>query len=163
MTGTATAAGETVTVDGAGTDPILVGIDSAPESVPVYATAEAAGADLRAAITAPRLMEPGERALLPTGVRLAIPAGFEGQVRPRSGLAVRSGVTVVNSPGTIDSDYRGEIAVLLINLGQEPVTIAPGMRIAQLVIAPVRRARFVPQRLDETLRGTGGFGSTGEE
>lgn len=148
-------------MDGAGTEPIVIGIDSAPESVPVYASAGAAGADLRAALAESLVLKPGERALIPTGVRLAIPADCEGQVRPRSGLAVRSGLTVLNSPGTIDSDYRGEIKVPLINLGQEAVLVEPGMRIAQLVIARVLQARFIPQPLGDTQRGAGGFGSTG--
>jgi dUTP pyrophosphatase len=107
-------------------------------------------------------LAPGQRALIPTGLRLAIPQGFEGQVRPRSGLAARHGITVLNSPGTIDSDYRGEICVILINLGSEPYTISHGDRIAQLVIAPTTRAELVEvESLDTTERGEGGFGSTG--
>jgi len=130
--------------------------------LPHYATEAAAGADLHAAIAAPVTLEPGRRAAIPTGLALAIPSGFEGQVRPRSGLARRHGVTVANAPGTIDADYRGEIEVLLINLGQEPFTIERGDRIAQLVIAPVTRVSFVTvEAHDETARGTGGFGSTG--
>lgn len=129
---------------------------------PLYASAAAAGADLRARLDGPVVLNPGERRLVPTGVRLALPEGYEGQVRPRSGLALTSGVTILNSPGTIDSDYRGEVQVILVNLGQEPYTIRPRDRIAQLVVAPVTRADFVVEgRLPETRRGEGGFGSTG--
>jgi dUTP pyrophosphatase len=131
---------------------------------PHYKTDGAAGLDLSAAVAeaAPLSIAPGERALVPTGFALALPAGFEGQVRPRSGLALREGVTVLNAPGTIDHDYRGEIMVLLVNLGQSSVQIHRGDRIAQLVVAPVARATFVDvQSLDATARGTGGFGSTG--
>jgi len=129
---------------------------------PVYATEGAAGADLKACIADEIILAPGARALVPTGVRLEIPPGYEGQVRPRSGLALRNGVTVVNAPGTIDSDYRGELSVILINLGSDPFAIRPGDRIAQFVIAPVVRASFSRKTdLSETLRGAGGFGSTG--
>jgi dUTP pyrophosphatase len=130
---------------------------------PRYASDGAAGADLRAAIPGPVAIPPHERASIPTGVRLAIPAGYEGQVRPRSGLAIRHGVTVLNAPGTIDADYRGEIRVLLINTSNETYTIEDGDRIAQLVIAPVVRGRFVRSdtELGESVRGEGGFGSTG--
>lgn len=132
--------------------------------LPAYQTALAAGLDLHAALPADRPLElaPGARALVPTGIALALPPGFEAQVRPRSGLAVRHGLTVLNAPGTIDADYRGEVQVLLVNLGQEPVTIARGMRVAQLIVAAVARAtvREVAS-LDETGRGPGGFGSTG--
>jgi len=122
----------------------------------------AAGLDLAAALDAPLVLAPGDRTAVPTGLAVAIDAGFEGQVRPRSGLARRVGLTVANAPGTIDSDYRGELLVLLVNLGREPVTIESGMRIAQLVIAPVVRAEIVEvASLDETERGTAGFGSTG--
>jgi dUTP pyrophosphatase len=124
----------------------------------------AAGADLAAAIPEHETLTigPAERALVPTGFALAIPAGYEGQVRPRSGLAARYGVTVLNAPGTIDADYRGEVKVILVNHGAEPFVIARGMRIAQLVIAPVTLASFVEVGdLDDTERGTGGFGSTG--
>ncbi|MEX6506256.1 dUTP diphosphatase [Jiella sp. M17.18] len=131
-------------------------------ALPHYATAGAAGADLRAAIAEPLELLPGSRALVPTGLSFEIPDGFEVQVRPRSGLAARHGVTVLNTPGTIDSDYRGEVMVILVNLGTEPVTIARGDRIAQIVVAPVARARFFEAaELTETPRGTGGFGSTG--
>jgi len=134
----------------------------AQECRPTYASTEAAGADLRAAVEGPVTLKPGERRLFPTGVRLAIPPGFEGQVRPRSGLAVSNGVTCLNSPGTVDSDYRGEVKVLLINLGELPYTIQPYDRIAQLVVAPVAQAEFATETpLDDSERGGGGFGSTG--
>ena len=111
---------------------------------------------------APLKLKPGERALVPTGIAIALPAGFEAQVRPRSGLAVRHGLTVLNSPGTIDADYRGEIQVLLVNLGAESMQITRGMRIAQMILATVARARFIESAsLDQTSRGSGGFGSTG--
>jgi dUTP pyrophosphatase len=132
--------------------------------LPAYQSTGAAGLDITAAVPAdaPLLLAPGARALLPTGICIALPAGFEAQVRPRSGLAVKHGITVLNAPGTIDSDYRGEIKVPLINLGTEPFQIARGARIAQLVIAPVTRAELVEVALlDETARGTDGFGSTG--
>lgn len=131
-------------------------------ALPDYATDGAAGMDVVAAIGDAIKLAPGERAAIATGLQLAIPEGFEVQVRPRSGLALRHGLTVANAPGTIDSDYRGEVKVLLVNLGQEPVTISRGERIAQLVFAPVTRARLVPvDTLPETARGSGGFGSTG--
>jgi len=130
--------------------------------VPEYASAGAAGADLRACITTDIVLRPGERTSVPTGIRMALPPGYEAQVRPRSGLAVRSGVTVLNAPGTIDSDYRGEVLVPLINLGSQDFTVEPGMRIAQVVVAPVVQARFTTtEALDETQRGSDGFGSTG--
>ncbi len=132
--------------------------------LPHYATALAAGCDLAAAVPAgaPLILQPGTRALVPTGLALALQPGFEAQVRPRSGLASKHGVTVLNAPGTIDADYRGEVQVLLVNLGDESFTIARGMRIAQLVLAPVTRAAFVPTAdLDATVRAHGGFGSTG--
>ena len=130
--------------------------------LPSYATDEAAGADLCASITKEVFLEPGERALIPTGLRLALPKGFEAQVRPRSGLALKYGITVLNSPGTIDSDYRGEVKILLINHGKERFAIESGMRIAQLVIAPVVQACFVREELlTTTSRGEGGFGHTG--
>jgi dUTP pyrophosphatase len=131
-----------------------------PLPLPSYATDGAAGLDLRAdaAVT----LAPGERAQVPTGLALALPAGFEGQVRPRSGLALRDGVTCLNSPGTIDSDYRGEVCVVLANLGQRAVTLSRGDRIAQLVIARVERAELVESAsLPPTVRGGGGFGHTG--
>jgi dUTP pyrophosphatase len=130
--------------------------------LPEYATAGAAGADLRARLGADMVVIPGERVKIPTGLVLEIPEGCEGQVRPRSGLAARKGLTVLNAPGTIDSDYRGELEVLLINLGAESVTIRDGDRIAQLVIAPVIRPDLVEvQSVSATPRGAGGFGSTG--
>jgi dUTP pyrophosphatase len=132
--------------------------------LPAYETAGAAGMDLRAAVAEdePLVLRPGARFAVPTGLAFALPDGFEGQVRPRSGLAARHGVTQVNTPGTIDADYRGEVKVILINLGEEDFTIRRGDRIAQLVIAPVTRADWLEvESLDETLRGAGGFGSTG--
>ncbi len=132
--------------------------------LPAYETAHAAGMDLRcaAAEDAPIVLRPGERAAVPTGLCLAIPEGFEGQVRPRSGLALRDGVTCLNTPGTIDADYRGEVQVILINLGPSDVTLARGDRIAQFVIAPVTRAAWAEvSELGGTPRGEGGFGSTG--
>ena len=132
--------------------------------LPAYQSALAAGLDLIAAVPADRAfsLAPGARALIPTGIAVALPPGTEAQVRPRSGLAVRHGLTVLNAPGTIDADYRGEIQVLLVNLGGEAVAITRGMRIAQLVVATVARAQLREvESLDETTRGTGGFGSTG--
>lgn len=130
--------------------------------LPAYETAGAAGADLRANLDAPMTLEPGARALVPTGLRMAIPDGYEVQVRPRSGLALKHGVTLVNTPGTIDSDYRGPVGVIMINLGDAPFEITHGMRIAQIVVAPVMQARFrAVAELDDTARGAGGFGSTG--
>ena len=130
--------------------------------LPAYETAGAAGLDLRAAIMAPLTLAPGERALVPTGLAMQLPEGFEGQVRPRSGLALRHGVTVLNAPGTVDSDYRGEVSVVLINHGQEPFSIQRGDRIAQFVIAPVTQAELLEvSTLDATARGAGGYGSTG--
>ena len=134
--------------------------------LPAYQSARAAGLDLYAAVPAgqPVLLAPGERAMIATGIALALPAGMEGQVRPRSGLAARHGVTVLNSPGTIDADFRGEIHVVLVNFGSNPFSISRGARIAQLVIAPVSHAELREVRvLDETPRGTEGFGSTGIE
>ncbi|QIE56422.1 dUTP diphosphatase [Pikeienuella piscinae] len=134
--------------------------------LPAYATAGAAGADLRASFApesraAGLTLAPGARALVPTGLSMAVPEGFEAQIRPRSGLALRHGLTVANAPGTIDSDYRGEVKALLVNLGDAPVLIAHGDRVAQMVIAPVVRATFAAADLDRTRRGEGGFGSTG--
>jgi len=130
--------------------------------LPAYATDGAAGMDLAAAVTAPLALPPGGRALVPTGLEIALPPGYEAQVRPRSGLALKHGVTVLNSPGTVDSDYRGEIRVVLINLGDAPFTVARGDRIAQLVVAPVTTARWQERAtLAESARGAGGFGSTG--
>ena len=134
--------------------------------LPSYQSKGAAGLDLLAAVDAdaPVIIGPGQRALVPTGLAIALPAGTEGQVRPRSGLAARHGVTVLNAPGTIDADYRGEIQVILVNLGQETFTVMRGMRIAQLIIAPVVQITIREiTNLDETTRGVGGFGSTGHE
>ncbi len=131
-------------------------------ALPAYETELSAGMDLRSAETESRILQPGQRRAIATGIRIAIPPGFEGQVRPRSGLALKKGLGIVNSPGTIDADYRGEIFVPLINLGQEPVEIERGMRIAQLIIAPIQRIawREVSQ-LEDSERGDGGFGHTG--
>ena len=134
--------------------------------LPAYETSASAGMDLRAAVPPdePVTLDPGERDLLPTGLKISLPEGYEGQVRPRSGLAYRDGVTVLNSPGTIDADYRGEVKVLLVNHGAEPFTVERGMRIAQLVVAQHARVSWVEQSaLEETVRGPGGFGSTGTE
>ncbi len=134
--------------------------------LPSYHSAHAAGLDLLASVpaAAPLTLLPGERGLVPCGIAIALPHGFEAQVRPRSGLAVAHGVTVLNAPGTIDADYRGEVRVMLVNLGAKSFAVTRGMRIAQLVIAPVARARIVEApALDATARGVGGFGSTGIE
>ncbi|MEL6687279.1 MAG: dUTP diphosphatase [Pseudomonadota bacterium] len=131
--------------------------------LPKFETAQAAGADLRAAIDAAVTLEPGERRLIPTGFCMALPEGYEVQVRPRSGLALKHGITVLNSPGTIDADYRGEVGVLIINHGQDAFTVERGDRFAQIVIAPVTQGQFnVVQSLSETERGSGGYGSTGK-
>lgn len=130
--------------------------------LPTYATEQSAGMDLSAALEDPFVLEPGQRALIPTGLSIALPQGYEAQVRPRSGLALKHGVTVLNSPGTIDADYRGEIKVLLANLGAEEYTIERGMRIAQMVVAKHANIEWeVAEKLGETTRGAGGFGSTG--
>jgi dUTP pyrophosphatase len=130
--------------------------------VPVYMTEHAAGMDLCTAIDRPVVLAPGERALLPTGLALEIPPGYEGQVRPRSGLALKKGIALVNSPGTIDSDYRGEVGIIIINHGRENVEIHPGDRIAQLVVAPVSRVTLVEtETLNDSARSSGGFGHTG--
>jgi dUTP pyrophosphatase len=139
---------------------VRAGFDDLP--LPAYESPGAAGLDLRAAIAEPLVLEPGAFARVPTGVAIALPAGYEGQVRPRSGLAARHGVTVLNAPGTVDSDYRGEVQVILVHHGREPQTIRRGDRIAQFVVAPVTRVAWSPVgALDDTARGTGGFGSTG--
>jgi dUTP pyrophosphatase len=130
--------------------------------LPAYATAGAAGMDLLAAVTAPLTIPPGGRALVPTGLRIALPAGYELQLRPRSGLALRHGITLPNTPGTVDEDYRGEVGVILMNAGDEPFVVERGMRIAQAVIAPVTRAAWREvESLPDSARGGGGFGSTG--
>lgn len=150
--------------------PILIQVAALPHfeglALPAYETALSAGMDLRAAVAenAPLTLQPGERALAPTGLTIALPAGYEAQVRPRSGLALKHGVTCLNTPGTIDADYRGEVKVLLINLGQEPFTITRGERIAQILIAPVTQGAWeAVETLPETTRGAGGFGSTGRD
>jgi dUTP pyrophosphatase len=132
--------------------------------LPDYETAHAAGMDLRAAVedTTPMILAPGQRAMVPTGLCIALPEGYEAQVRPRSGLAAKHGITCLNTPGTIDADYRGEVKVILVNLGQEAFTIQRGERIAQMIVSPVTRAQWVEaETLDDTERGAGGFGSTG--
>lgn len=131
-------------------------------ALPGYATEHSAGMDLLAAVVEPKTVAPGERTLVPTGIAIALPEGYEAQVRPRSGLALKQGISLVNSPGTIDADYRGEIGVILINHGQEPFVIEHGMRIAQMVIAPYTRAAWNEvSELSSSARGAGGFGSTG--
>ena len=132
--------------------------------LPEYQSALAAGLDLLAAVPAdaPLELAPGARALVPTGIAIALPPGFEAQVRPRSGLAARHGITVLNTPGTVDADYRGELQVILVNLGAEPFVVSRGMRIAQLIVAPLQRIKLVEvDALDSTVRAQGGFGSTG--
>jgi dUTP pyrophosphatase len=150
------------------TEPVVVQIMRLPHGadlpLPQYQSALAAGLDLLAAVPAgaPVEIAPGARALIPTGVAIALPPGHEGQVRPRSGLAFRHGVTVLNTPGTVDADYRGELQVILVNLGTEPFIVQRGMRIAQIIIAPVQRAVLVESdNLNATQRASGGFGSTG--
>jgi dUTP pyrophosphatase len=129
---------------------------------PHYQSAGAAGADIYAQLEDPIVIKPMERAMVPTGMSIALPQGFEAQIRPRSGLAWKQGLTVLNSPGTIDCDYRGEVRILLINLGEKDVTVSQGDRIAQMIIAPYIQGEFIlKEKLDETLRGAGGFGSTG--
>ena len=130
--------------------------------LPTYATAQSAGMDLAAAIDAPVSLAPSAISVIPTGLAVALPAGYEAQVRPRSGLAAKNGITVLNSPGTVDADYRGEVGVIAINLGQDPITISRGDRIAQMVIAPVVQASISEvTELSATKRGSGGFGHTG--
>jgi dUTP pyrophosphatase len=145
---------------------VRVGIRRLPHAgdmaLPSYQTAFAAGADLMAAIDGEIVLAPGERRLVPSGIAIELPPGYEAQVRPRSGLALKQGITVLNTPGTIDADYRGEIGVILINLGGQHVTIGRGDRIAQMIVAPVVQAEFVEGELSETARGSGGFGSTGK-
>jgi len=139
-------------------------INKSPYDLPSFATVNSAGADLRAHLENPVTLGPLERTTVGTGLKIALPEGFEAQVRPRSGLAAKHGLTVLNSPGTIDADYRGEIGVILVNLSNEIFTVNPGERIAQLVIAKYEQALWEPSdSLDETERGAGGFGSTGKE
>ncbi|MBE6297064.1 MAG: dUTP diphosphatase [Bacteroidales bacterium] len=137
-------------------------INKSKHPLPAYATVASAGMDLRANLDAPIVLEPLQRALVPTGLFMAIPEGYEAQVRPRSGLAIKKGITVLNSPGTIDADYRGEVCVILVNLSNEPFTITDGERIAQMVIARHQQVEWEPvEVLGETQRGAGGFGHTG--
>jgi dUTP pyrophosphatase len=137
-------------------------INRSPYPLPAYATPGSAGLDLRAHLEEPRTLQPGERTLIPTGLSLALPDGYEAQVRPRSGLALKHGITVLNSPGTVDADYRGDVGVILINHGHEPFEIAPGDRIAQLVVAAYAQVEWaLVETLPETERGSGGFGHTG--
>ena len=138
-------------------------VNHSPYPCPAYATELSAGVDLRANLEAPVVLRPLERTLVPTGLYIALPKGYEAQVRPRSGLAVKHGITVLNSPGTVDADYRGELRTILVNLGTEPFEIVPGERIAQMVIARHEQVEWEEvDQLDETRRGTGGFGSTGQ-
>lgn len=146
--------------------PVRISIQRLPGNddleLPAYETEHASGMDLRAAVTETTVLQPGARFAVPTGICIAIPPGYEGQVRPRSGLALREGISMINTPGTIDADYRGEIKVLLINLGEKPFPISRGDRIGQLIVAPVARVEWQElQSLDVTLRGEGGFGHTG--
>ena len=137
-------------------------INHSPYPCPAYATPLSAGVDLKANLQEPMVLHPLERALIPTGLFIALPAGYEAQVRPRSGLAIKHGITVLNTPGTVDADYRGELKCILVNLSNEPFTIEPGERIAQMVIARHEQVEWEPvDALDETERGAGGFGSTG--
>ena len=137
-------------------------INKGHQPLPAYATPQSAGMDLRANLESPVVLQPMERRLIPTGLYIALPEGAEAQVRPRSGLALKHGITVLNSPGTIDADYRGEVGVLLVNLSQEPFTVNDGERIAQMIIARHEQAEFcLVEELDETLRGAGGYGHTG--
>ena len=141
---------------------IIKVVNKSGRDLPQYATESSAGVDLRAAITEPIVLEPLQRAMVPTGHYMEIPKGYEGQVRPRSGLAAKHGVTVLNTPGTIDADYRGEIRVILVNLSSQPFEIQPGERIAQMVFAKHETAQWEEvEELEESARGAGGFGSTG--
>ena len=139
-------------------------VNRSPYPCPAYATPQSAGLDLRACLEEPVLLQPLQRAMIPTGLYIALPAGYEAQVRPRSGLAAKHGVTVLNTPGTIDADYRGEIRVILVNLSDQPFEVVPGERIAQMVIARHEQVEWEPvDELDATERGAGGFGSTGKK
>ena len=138
-------------------------VNHSPYPCPAYATEQSAGVDLRANLDAPVVLCPLERTLVPTGLYIALPKGYEAQVRPRSGLAIKYGITVLNAPGTVDADYRGELRTILVNLSNEPFEIVPGERIAQMVIARHEQVEWEEvDQLDETVRGTGGFGSTGK-
>jgi dUTP pyrophosphatase len=137
---------------------------SGKHALPQFETTHSAGMDLRANIDAPVVLQPGDRALIPTGIKMALPDGYEAQIRPRSGLAYKHGITVLNSPGTIDADYRGDVGVLLINHGREAFTVEDGMRVAQMVVAQYSLFEWESvEDLDETARGAGGFGSTGKQ
>ena len=137
---------------------------SGKHALPQFETTQSAGMDLRANIDAPVVLQPGDRALIPTGIKMALPEGYEAQIRPRSGLSYKHGITVLNSPGTIDADYRGDVGVLLINHGREAFTVEDGMRVAQMVVAQYSQFEWESvEDLDETARGTGGFGSTGKQ
>ena len=137
---------------------------SGKHALPQFETTQSAGMDLRANIDAPVVLQPGDRALIPTGIKMALPEGYEAQIRPRSGLAYKHGITVLNSPGTIDADYRGDVGVLLINHGREAFTVENGMRVAQMVVAQYSQFEWESvEDLDETARGAGGFGSTGKQ
>ena len=137
---------------------------SGKHTLPQFETRQSAGMDLRANINAPVVLQPGDRALISTGIKMALPDGYEAQIRPRSGLAYKHGITVLNSPGTIDADYRGDVGVLLINHGREVFTVEDGMRVAQMVVAQYSQFEWESvENLDETARGAGGFGSTGKE
>ncbi|MEL0146013.1 MAG: dUTP diphosphatase [Schleiferiaceae bacterium] len=137
---------------------------SGKHALPQFETTQSAGMDLRANIEAPVVLKPGDRALIPTGIKMALPEGYEAQIRPRSGLAYKHGITVLNSPGTIDADYRGDVGVLLINHGREAFTVEDGMRVAQMVVAQYSQFEWESvEDLDETARGAGGFGSTGKQ
>lgn len=139
-------------------------IYSGKHELPQFETTQSAGMDLRANLDAPVVLQPGDRALIPTGIAMALPDGYEAQIRPRSGLAYKHGITVLNSPGTIDADYRGDVGVLLINHGKEPFTVEDGMRVAQMVVAQYTQFEWNPVAdLSDTDRGAGGFGSTGKQ
>ena len=146
-------------------DKVVVNIiNDSSNPLPAYETAGSAGMDLRASLAEPVVLQPLQRALIPTGLRIALPEGYECQIRPRSGLAAKHGITVLNAPGTIDADYRGEIKVILVNLSDEPFTINPGERVCQMVVARYSRVDWAQAaELDETARGSGGFGHTGVE
>ena len=138
-------------------------VNHSPFPLPAYATALSAGMDLRADLQEPLVLHTLERAMVPTGLHIELPAGFEAQIRPRSGLAAKHGISIVNAPGTIDADYRGEIKVILVNLSNEPFTVNPGERIAQMVVARHEQVEWEPvEALEESVRGSGGFGSTGK-
>ncbi|HAP71110.1 MAG TPA: dUTP diphosphatase [Cryomorphaceae bacterium] len=137
---------------------------SGKHALPQFETTQSAGMDLRANVDAPVVLQPGDRALIPTGIKMALPDGYEAQIRPRSGLAYKHGITVLNSPGTIDADYRGDVGVLLINHGREAFTIDDGMRVAQMVVVQYSQFEWESvEDLDKTVRGAGGFGSTGKQ